>query len=109
MPFATLVTSTSITGYLVAIPLIICLVGIGLNGFLRFSNKIQINKIKKSLKNPTMLAGASSFFQDYFKASATEDDSTLYDVFNKYAPILMIIAWSLCLVFTILQITIGII
>lgn len=103
MPFATLLTSTAITGYLVAIPIIICIVGIGLNAILGFTNIIQIGKISKSLEGVK-----SSFIKTCFKSDA-KDYSTLYNIFNKYAPILLITAWSLCIVFFILQNTIGIV
>jgi hypothetical protein len=104
MPFATLLTSELITGYLQAIPIILCTVGIGLNVFLGSFNKIQTARIRKDLKNLRVPTGASPFFGNYFRSA-----DSFYDFFNKYAPILMIIAWSLCLVFFVLQITIGIV
>jgi len=98
-----------ITGYLQAIPIILCGIGIGLNILLRFFNKIQIEKTRKSLKNLAKSGRANPFFANYFKGEDTKDFSTLYDIFNKYAPILMIIALTLCIVFFILQKAIGVI
>ena len=106
LPFASLITQ--VTGYLLAIPIIICGIGIDLNTFLILSSKIQTNKTKESLRNLTESGKISPSFKDYFKTAGTKDNSMLFDIFNKYAPIFMIIAWSLCLIFFILQ-NIGII
>ena len=107
--FVPLVQSFALSGYLQAIPIILCGIGIGLNAFLRFFNIIQIERTKESLRDLAKSERESPFFANYFKGADTKDFSRLYDVFNKYAPILFIVAWILCLVFSLLQITFGVI
>jgi len=98
LPFATLVTSPSVNGYLVAIPIIICLVGIVLNTFLRISFLKHLNIRDSLTEEPTV--------KNYFKVNiAGKEESTFYDTFNQAAPILMFIAWASCLIFFILYTT----
>ena len=104
-PFVMSFTSASVTGYFIAIPVIICLIGICLNTFLGWSNWIQISKAKESWKNLTKLGVATPFSF----APSVEAKPTYYYIFNNYAPILLITAWIACLVFFCLQKIFGIV
>jgi len=101
LPFVSLITGNQpITGYFLWIPIVLCLVGIVLNAFWVFSTFSQIHKRNS-------LIGVSTSM-DFFKFKTTKrgkevDESAFYDVFNKAAPILMIIAWICILAFYLLQ------
>jgi hypothetical protein len=102
--FAILVAS-KITGNLVWIPLIICLLGIGIN-LLILSNKAQISKITSSLnqyldkeegKDLFTMFSTSFFYKHYFNPGDNKT-STFSDIFNMLAPLLMIAGWIGCII-----------
>ena len=119
LPFATLVTSTSVTGWLIAIPILVCIAGIGLNSFLVLSNWKRIGNLKKSLEKSLETELMSTSFDAFFninreviekaskdatgtsyeKIKAAVGKAELFDNFDKYAPYFMILIWGLCLVF----------
>jgi hypothetical protein len=98
--FATLLNSQLLSRWLYAIPMVFCALGIAINILLGYTNILQIEKIttfKKGLTAPAFYKTPSDIKPqpDYFK------------LFNQYGPIALIAAWSLCIVFFTLQITIG--
>lgn len=107
MPFVSLITgSTPLTGYLVWIPIILCMVGIVLNIFWVYSTFNQIHKRDYLITRSNLVA----YFQipPDKNAANKSNESSFYDTFNKAAPFLMIIAWIFILGFYILQKSAGI-
>ena len=102
--FATLLASVNITEFLKAIPIIICGAGIALNVVLGFTNIVQIRKIKDSLAGNN-----NEFVSKYFNKGKNTDINSILKGFSNCTPIVLIAAWILCMVFYVLQITIGII
>ncbi len=91
--FATMVSSVAMTGYLRLLPIFVSIGGIGLNAFLRFANKNQAERIRKTL-NPQ-----SSFAKAYFNIGIPDmTEDKIFSGFNQGAPILMIILWTLTLI-----------
>lgn len=104
LPFVNCLTSTLINGYLNAIPILICIVGIGLNIFLIGINRKQLSKISDyKIKLNQFLKEKYSVLN--FPTIDIEDVSKR---FNTYAPIFLIIIWVLCMAFVIVQKTVGI-
>ncbi len=115
LPFATLATSASVTGWLIAIPVLVCIAGIGLNSFLVLSNRKRIGNLKKSLETGIMGTPFDAFFninREVIENASNNKTETsqeaikdaigkaeLFDKFDKYAPYFMICIWGLCLVF----------
>ena len=90
---ATMVASVAITGYLRLLPIFVCIGGIGLNAFLRFANNSQAIRIRQTL-NPQ-----STFAKAYFNTGKTDiSEDAIFSGFNKGAPILLIILWTLSLI-----------
>lgn len=94
MPFVSSFTGArELTGLLVLVPIIICGVGIGLNAGLIW----YIYKTKKSIKayfateDTQRLLTRTNFF------------TSLTDFFKKYASILLLITWCICISVVIVQ------
>jgi hypothetical protein len=95
--FASLLNSTVIHGYFHAFPILISGAGISLNILLGYTNVIQTGIFR------TNLVDTQNSFAASFKSR------TKQDIFNFYGPLVLIAAWALCIVFYVLQITVGII
>jgi hypothetical protein len=102
LPFTGLLTSSMITGYLNAIPILICIIGIGLNSFLWVANFNQNKKINAFLKEN--LTKGNNLTENYPKLGLED----AYKYFNKYGSPFLSVVWIACLIFFALQKTIGI-
>ena len=114
--FATMLGSTSLNGYKLYIPIIICILGIAINIYLEVLSFKQANKIKKILqKRPN--AVVSEIVKEYYTSNNIENGKVvkgeifdaILSTFNKGAPIILTIGWILCLVLYTLQTTVGIV
>ena len=102
-PFVgTLTGAKQLTGLLVSVPIIICGIGIFLNSGLIW----YIYTIKKSIDNYNK-AFSLAFESNEALPRLSDFFTSLLDFIKKYAPIVLLIAWSLCLGVVIFQIVLG--
>jgi hypothetical protein len=101
LPFVSTLTSPMITGYLKAVPVLICIFGIGLNPLLIYTNLIQHRNIDTFLNSK--INAAPNFIHNYKKIGLND----AYTYFNRYAPPFLTVLWILCLIVFILQKTLG--
>ena len=102
-PFVgTLTGARQLTGLLVSVPIIICGLGISLNAGLIW----YIYSIRESIKNYNK---AFSVALESNKALPRLSDffTSLLDFFKKYASIVLLITWVLCLIVVIFQLGLG--
>jgi hypothetical protein len=101
LPFVSTLTSPMITGYLNAVPVLICIFGIGLNPLLIYTNLIQHRNINTFLNSK--IKTAPNFIDNYKKIGLND----AYTCFNKYAPPFLTVVWIACLTVFILQKTLS--
>ena len=102
LPLTNTLTSGMITGYLNVVPILICIIGVGLNPLLIYTNYFQQNKIKEFLNDPNR----TSNFGTQFTKIGLED---AYKNFNRIAPPFLTIVWVGILIFVIFEKVLGII
>ncbi len=103
LPFVSTLTSPMITGYLNAVPVLICIFGIGLNPLLIYTNFIQHRRINKFLDSKSKTPPS---LNDAYESIGLND---AYANFTKYAPPFLTAVWIACLIVFILQKTIGLV
>jgi hypothetical protein len=110
LPFVSCFTGgRELTGLLVLLPIIICGVGILLNAGLIW----YIYRAKKVIEsyNKTIKEAIKSYdkaFEAYKGLPRLSDFFTsLFDFFKKYAPIVLLVTWCLCISIVIAQLSLG--
>jgi hypothetical protein len=111
LPFVSCFTGArELTGLLVSVPIVICGVGIFLNaGFIWYiyTAKKDIELYNKTIKE--LMTSYDKAFESYKGLPRLSDFFTsLFDFFKKYAPIVLLVTWCLCLSIVIAQLSLDI-